>query len=157
MRGNVENKNNPVSIRFVDKTSDIRNVSESITSDVMLTYQKWPHWYHYQWCQASGADSLVSDLCFVIKLTCRGNALFFGWLLSLCYIINIWSYSRHLHRMLLRGCGPSEKVASEMAKFLMPSGAGPVLSRFDRYLLIGPRVPSTYQSKLTISIEAACV
>ena len=36
MRGNVENKsNNSVSIRFVDKTSDIRNVSENIISDVM--------------------------------------------------------------------------------------------------------------------------
>jgi len=38
MRGNVENKNNnPVNIRFADKTSDIRNLSENITSDVMLT------------------------------------------------------------------------------------------------------------------------
>jgi len=37
-----------------------------------------------------------------------GNALFFRWLLSLYYIINIWSYSSHLHHMLLRG--PSEKV-----------------------------------------------
>jgi len=47
MRGNVENKNNnPVNIRFVDKTSDIRNLSENITSDVILIYQKWQHWYH---------------------------------------------------------------------------------------------------------------
>jgi len=38
MRGNVENKNNnPVNIRFVDKTSDSRNLSEHNTSDVMLT------------------------------------------------------------------------------------------------------------------------
>jgi len=38
MRGKVENKNNnPVSIRFVDKTSNIRNVSENIISDVTLT------------------------------------------------------------------------------------------------------------------------
>jgi len=58
MRGNVENRNNnPVSIRFVDKTSDIRNVSENIISDVMLIYQEWQHWYHFQWCQASGAVS----------------------------------------------------------------------------------------------------
>jgi len=35
---NVENKNNPVNIRFVAKISDIRNLSESITSDVMLKY-----------------------------------------------------------------------------------------------------------------------
>jgi len=42
MRGNMENKNNnPVNIRFVAKTSDIRNVSDNITSDVMLKYQKW--------------------------------------------------------------------------------------------------------------------
>jgi len=46
MRGNVENiNNNPVNIRFVDKTSDIRNLSVNITSDVMLIYQKWQHWY----------------------------------------------------------------------------------------------------------------
>jgi len=33
----VENKNNnPVNIRFVAKTSDIRNLSENITSDIML-------------------------------------------------------------------------------------------------------------------------
>ena len=44
MRGNVE-KNNPVSIRFVAKTSDVRNLSENITSDVMLKYQKWQNWY----------------------------------------------------------------------------------------------------------------
>jgi len=58
MRGNVENKNsNPVSIRFVDNTSDIRIVSENIMSDVMLIYQKWQHWYRFQWCQTSGAVS----------------------------------------------------------------------------------------------------
>jgi len=32
MRGNV--KKNPVNIRFVAKTSDLRNLSEDITSDV---------------------------------------------------------------------------------------------------------------------------
>ena len=37
--------NNPVNIRFVAKTSDIKNLSENITSDVMLKYQKWQHWY----------------------------------------------------------------------------------------------------------------
>jgi len=54
MRGNVE-KNNPVNIRFVAKTSDIRNLSENITSDVMLKYQKWQNWY--QWSRTSGAVS----------------------------------------------------------------------------------------------------
>jgi len=44
MRGNVE-KHNPVNIRFVAKTSDIRNLSEKITSDVMLKYQKWQNWH----------------------------------------------------------------------------------------------------------------
>jgi len=35
----VENKNNnPVNIRFVDKTSDIRNLSENTTSDVMTIH-----------------------------------------------------------------------------------------------------------------------
>jgi len=37
MRGTVENKTyNPVNIRFVDKTSDIRHLSGNIRSDVML-------------------------------------------------------------------------------------------------------------------------
>jgi len=40
MRGNVEKNNNPVNIRFVAKTSDIRNLSENIIFDVMLKYQK---------------------------------------------------------------------------------------------------------------------
>jgi len=43
MRGNVDKNNNPVNIRFVAKISDIRNLSENITSDVMLKYQKWQH------------------------------------------------------------------------------------------------------------------
>jgi len=34
---------NPVNIRFVAKTSDVRNLSDNITSDVMLKYQKWQH------------------------------------------------------------------------------------------------------------------
>jgi len=35
MRGNVVNKSNsPVNIRFVVKTSDIRNFSKNITSDL---------------------------------------------------------------------------------------------------------------------------
>jgi len=38
MRGNVEKSNKAVSIRYVTKTSDIRNLSENITSDVMLKY-----------------------------------------------------------------------------------------------------------------------
>jgi len=38
MKGNVEYKdNNAVNIRFFDKT-DIRNLSENITSDVMLIH-----------------------------------------------------------------------------------------------------------------------
>jgi len=54
MRRNGENKNNNlVNIRFVDKTSDIIYLSENITSDVMLKYQKWLHWY--QWSRTSGA------------------------------------------------------------------------------------------------------
>jgi len=56
MRGNVERNNNPVNIRFVDKTSDIINVAENITSDVMLNirsgntgilwriYAEWRPW-----------------------------------------------------------------------------------------------------------------
>jgi len=55
----VENKtNNPGNIRFVVITSDIRNLSENITCDVMLQYQKWQHWY--QWSQTPGAVSRSS-------------------------------------------------------------------------------------------------
>jgi len=46
MGGNVE-KNNPVNIRFVDKTSNIRNLSENITSDVILKYQKCQHQWRF--------------------------------------------------------------------------------------------------------------
>ena len=35
IRGIVEN-NNPLNVTFVEKTSDIRNISENITSDIML-------------------------------------------------------------------------------------------------------------------------
>jgi len=39
MRGNVENKNNnPVNTRLVAKTSDIRNLTENITADIMLVH-----------------------------------------------------------------------------------------------------------------------
>jgi len=38
-------KSNPVNIRFVAEISDIRNLFENITSDVMLKYQKWQNWY----------------------------------------------------------------------------------------------------------------
>jgi len=65
MKGNVENKNNnPVNIRFVAKTSGIRNLSENMTSDVMLKYQKWQHWYQ-GWSLEVAAAEL--HLCFVIK------------------------------------------------------------------------------------------
>jgi len=38
MKGNVENKNNsPVDIRFVAKTSDTKNLSENIGSDVQTS------------------------------------------------------------------------------------------------------------------------
>jgi len=37
--------NNPINITFVDKTSNIRNLSENITSDVISKYQKWRHWH----------------------------------------------------------------------------------------------------------------
>jgi len=43
MRGIVEKNKNPINIIFVSKASDIRNLSENITSDVMLRYQKWQH------------------------------------------------------------------------------------------------------------------
>jgi len=37
----MSNKNNnQVNIRFVGKTSNIRNLAENITADVMLKYQK---------------------------------------------------------------------------------------------------------------------
>jgi len=83
-----------------------------MTSDVMLKYQKWQHWYQYSQfrMKSRGSGSRTAPLFRHKGWRCGGNALFFRWLLSLCYIINIWSYSSHLqlHHMLLRG--PSEKV-----------------------------------------------
>jgi len=44
MRGNVEKKKkNPINVIFVAKISDIRNLSENITSDVKRKYDKWQH------------------------------------------------------------------------------------------------------------------
>jgi len=43
MRGNAEKNKNPVNVRFVANALDIRNLSENITSDVMIKYQKWQH------------------------------------------------------------------------------------------------------------------
>jgi len=70
MRGNVENKNNnPVKIRFVDKTSDIINLPENITSDVMFNISQAatpvsmiPNF----WCSLEVAAAEL-HLCFVIK------------------------------------------------------------------------------------------
>ena len=67
MRWNAENKNkNPVNIRFVAKTSDIRNLSENITSDVMWKYEKWQFpellvKYGGSRCQAKFLTSEISD------------------------------------------------------------------------------------------------
>jgi len=40
MRGNAENKNNPVNIRCVDKTSEIH-----LRKSYLMSCQKWQHWY----------------------------------------------------------------------------------------------------------------
>jgi len=40
MRGNAQKNKNPGNIRFVAKTSDNINLSENITSDIMLKYLK---------------------------------------------------------------------------------------------------------------------
>ena len=87
------------------------NLSENITANVMLKCQKWQHW-----CQCSRTSGAVSRLPQPTEPLFRhkGNVwwkrtfLPIRWLLSLCYIINTWSYSSHLHHMSLRG--PSEKV-----------------------------------------------
>jgi len=70
MRGNVEKNKNPVNIRFVHKTSDIRNLSENITSDVMFVKMSEvatlvsmiPNF----WCCLEVAATVL-HLCFVIK------------------------------------------------------------------------------------------
>ena len=60
-------------------------------------------------------------------------------------------------KMICCGWTTTRKTTS----YLLSSG--PVLSRFDRFLLIGPRAKGgpalrlTYQRKLALSIEAACV
>ena len=140
MRGNVEN-NNPVNIRFVAKISDIRNLFVNLTSDVILKYQKWQHLY--QWSRTSGAVSRppLPNCTFVSssRVTCRGNAHFFRWLLSLCYITNIWSYFKPFSPLVtawsIRKCfnhsirrTKEQKtrlqcLASAMPKPVMPAGA----------------------------------
>jgi len=62
----MENKNNPVNIRFVDKTSDIRNLSKNTASDAMLIYQKWLSVIPKFWCSLE-VTAAELHLCFVIK------------------------------------------------------------------------------------------
>ena len=76
MRRNVENKkNNPVNITFVDKTSDIRNSSENITSvhisEVATLVSMIPNF----WCSLEVAAAEL-HLCFVIKANVCRNSLF---------------------------------------------------------------------------------
>ena len=84
MRGNVENKNNnPVNIRFVDKTWDTRNLSENITchfniSQVATLVSMIPN----LWCSLEVAAAELR-VCLVIKGDVWWNALFFRRLLSL--------------------------------------------------------------------------
>jgi len=42
MRGNVEKKRQPSQHQICRQNN--RNLSENITSDVILKYQKWQHW-----------------------------------------------------------------------------------------------------------------
>jgi len=88
MRGNVEKNKNPVNIRFVAKASDIRNLSETITSDVIISevatlVSMIPNF----WCCLEVAATEL-HLCFVIQGNVWWKRTFFRWLLSLCYIIN---------------------------------------------------------------------
>jgi len=72
IRGKVK-KNNPVNIRFVAKTSDIRNLSENITSDVMLILSEVATLVSMIpncWCSLEVATTEL-HLCFVLK----GNVL----------------------------------------------------------------------------------
>ena len=110
MRGNVENKNNSVNIRFVDKTSDVRNLSENITSDVMLIYQSGntgindPNF----WCSLEVATAELHLFVSSQRVTCGGNAL--QWLLVTIVVLHHkhMKLFKPLFHMLLRG--PSEKV-----------------------------------------------
>jgi len=54
---------------------------------------------NFWWSLEVAVDEL--HLCFVIKGNKWWKRIFFGWLLSLCYITNIWSYSSRSHHMLL--------------------------------------------------------
>ena len=100
MRRNAEKNKNPVNIRFVAKASDIRNLSENITSDVMLKYQKWQtlvsmipnFWY----CLEAAATEL--HLCFVIK----GNVWWKRTFLPMATIFVL----RHKHMKLFKPFTP---------------------------------------------------
>jgi len=107
LRGNMEKKT-------TQSTSDLSPKHQ--TSEFIWEHHIWCHvkisevatlvsMFRNFWCSLEVAEP---NLCFVIRVMCGGNALFFRWLLSLCYIIKIWSCSSHLHQMLL--CGPLEKV-----------------------------------------------
>ena len=65
-----------------------------MSSDVMLKYQKWRHWYRWSRTPGSVSRPPQPNCTFVSssKVTCSGNAHLFCCLLSLCYVINIRSY-----------------------------------------------------------------
>ena len=96
MRGNVENKNNPVNIRFVDKTSDIRNLSENITSDAMFNISEVATLVSMIlkfWCSLE-VTAVELHLRFVIKCNLRWKRTF----LPMVTIV----VSPHKHMKLLK-------------------------------------------------------
>jgi len=59
-------KQQPSQHRFVAKASDVRKLSENITSDVMLKYQKWQHWYQWSWT-SGGMSRLPQPNCTFVS------------------------------------------------------------------------------------------
>jgi len=123
--------------------SHFRNLSENITSDVTLKYQKWQHWY--QWFRTSGAVSSsphsAAELhfCFV-KM---GNVWWKCTFLPIATIVMLhhkhmelfkpftphviaWSVRKDCNQSIRRTKEQKTRLqcfASAMPKPVMPSGA----------------------------------
>ena len=74
-----------------------------------------------------------------------------------------WQYAKDVYTCLVEFKKPydRQKFWGVLREYSVDGplllAVGSVLSRFDRFLLIKLRAPSTHQGKLTLSIEAACV
>jgi len=114
MRGNVEKtNNNPVNIRFVDKTPDIRNLSENITSNVMLIYQNIiKSMFGYTQYQAYGLSQTIPTLWSITSNTAPISVYMHMDNVSVCKVCTTRQAQSHTHTFLAFTYNPSTTSGS---------------------------------------------